>query len=61
SRKDMINRLRIVRKEAKEAKHHLELIEEANPEFKSRMQNLINESDELKRIFSAIIDKLTND
>ncbi len=61
SRKDMINRLRIVRKEAKESKHHLELIETANPEFKNRMQNLINESDELKRIFSAIIDKLTND
>jgi len=59
SRKDMITRLRIVRKEAKETKHHLELIEEANPQLASRMQQLIQEADELKRIFSSIIDKLT--
>jgi four helix bundle protein len=60
SKKDMINRLRITRKEAKESKLHLELIQEANPMFRKRMQNLIQESEELKRIFSSIIDKLVN-
>ncbi len=59
SKKDMIHRMRIVRKEAKETKHHLELIEEANPKFRMRMQALIQEADELKRIFSTIIDKLS--
>ena len=59
SKKDMINRLRITRKEAKETKLHLQLIAEANPLFSPRMQNLIQEADELKRIFSTIIGKLT--
>lgn len=58
SKKDMLNRFRIVRKEAKECKMHLEQIAEANPYLAPRMQNLIQEADELKRIFSAIITKL---
>ncbi len=58
-KKDFIYRLKIARKEAKEIMHWLELIEEANPEFKSRMQNLKQEAKELKNILSAIIDKST--
>lgn len=56
-KKDFIHRLRIARKEAKEIIHWLELIEEANPEFKPRMQELKQEAKELKNILSAIIDK----
>jgi len=57
-KKDFIHRLKIVRKEAKEAKeviHWLELIEEANPELKPRMQDLKQEGKELRNILSSII------
>lgn len=57
--KDFVHRLKIARKEAKEIMHWLELIEEANPEFKLRMQELKQEAKELKNILSAIIDKTT--
>jgi four helix bundle protein len=43
-----LHRLRISRKENKEVIHWLELIEEANPEFKERMQDLKKEAKELK-------------
>jgi len=56
-KKDFIHRLKIARKEAKEIIHWLELIEEANPEFKSRMQGLKKEAGELRNIFSSIINK----
>lgn len=56
-KKDFIHRLKIARREAKETIHWLELIEEANPELKSRMQNIKQEAKELKNILSAIIDK----
>ena len=55
-KKDFLHRLRISRKEAKEIIHWLELIEEANPEFKSRMQEIKQEAKELKNILSTIID-----
>ena len=55
-KKDFLHRLRISRKEAKEIIHWLELIEEANPKFKSRMQELKQEGKELKNILSTIID-----
>jgi len=60
SKRDMLNRLRIARKEAKESKLHLQLIAEANPQFQKRMSGLIKEADELKRILSSIIDKQVN-
>jgi four helix bundle protein len=60
SKKDMIYRLKISRKEAKESKLHLVCIAEANPTFEPRMQDLIQEADELKRILSSIIDKQEN-
>jgi len=55
-KKDFLHRLRISRKEAKEIIHWLELIEEANPEFKLRMKELKQEAKELKNILSTIID-----
>jgi len=55
-RKDFLHRLRISRKEAKEIMHWLDLIEEANPELKSKMQELKQEAKELKNILSTIID-----
>jgi len=53
--KDFLHRVRIARKEAKESIHWLELIEEANPEFKLRMRDLKQEAIELKNILSSII------
>jgi len=55
-KKDFLHRLRISRKEAKEIIHWLELIEEANPELKSRMKEIKQEAKELKNILSTIID-----
>lgn len=56
-RKDFIHKVKISRKEAKETLHWLELIKEANPEFKSRMHLLVNEACELRNILSVIIQK----
>lgn len=58
-KKDFLHRLKISRKETKETIHWLELIEEANPEFRDRMQGLKKESIELRNIFSSIINKLS--
>ena len=44
-------------REAKEALHWLELIQEANPERKAPIAELIREGRELKNILSAIIQK----
>lgn len=54
-KKDFMLRSRIARKEAKETIHWLELIEEANPEFISRMKELKQEAKEIKNILSSII------
>lgn len=43
-KKDFLHRMRIARKETKEVIHWLDLIEEANPEFKQRMQDLKKEA-----------------
>ena len=56
-RKDFTLRVRIARKETKETLYWLELIIEANPEFKTRMENLVKECIELKKILSVIVDK----
>lgn len=50
-------RVKIARKEAKETTFWLELIAEANPVFKKRMSDLVNESLELRKILSAIVAK----
>ena len=57
-KKDFLFRLKIARKEAKETIHWLELIEEANVEFKLRMKDVYQEAVELKNILSAIINKV---
>jgi len=57
-KKDFIHRLRITRKEAKETRYWLELIIEANQEFKHRIAPLLKEAVELIKIFSSIIEKV---
>ena len=49
--------MKISRKECKETLHWLEIIEEANPHLSDRMQNLKQETIELKKILSTIIIK----
>jgi len=57
SKKDFTYRIKIVRKEAKETCYWLELLLEANPEYRADIDRLFNESVELKKIFSAIVNK----
>lgn len=57
SKKDFIHRIRIARKEAKETTYWLELIKEASLEFANEIDLLIKESEELRNILSAILDK----
>ena len=59
SKKDFLHRMKITRKETKETQYWLKVIKEANPEFSTKMVDLLQESLELKKIFSAIIDKST--
>lgn len=54
--KDFTFRLKIARKEAKESKYWLRLLKEANPD-KEEIDDLMNESEELRKILSAIIKK----
>ena len=57
SKKDFVMRLRIVRKEVKESRMWLKLIDTSDKGELKRVQ-LIDESTELLKIFSAIIDKV---
>lgn len=57
SKKDFVMRIKICRKEAKETHYWLELIIEANPEFETKIKDLLAESMELVKIFSAILAK----
>lgn len=58
SKKDFLMRMKISRKEAKESAYFLRLIHETNsPDFEQRGIELRNEAIELKKIFSAIIEK----
>jgi four helix bundle protein len=58
SQKDFVYRIKISRKEAKESMYWLKLINETN-ELSNReiIEKLIQESIELKKIFSTIIEK----
>lgn len=56
--KDLKFRLKISRKEAKESKYWLRLLKALNSDKKDRIEVLINEAEELKKILSAIINKL---
>ena len=57
SKKDFAHRIRITRREAKEALYWLELLETAVPEANGQVKTLIQEASELRKIFSAIADK----
>ncbi|GIQ59140.1 hypothetical protein Flavo103_22760 [Flavobacterium collinsii] len=55
--KDLIFRLKISRKEAKESKYWLRLLHELNPDQRIASDSLLFEIDELRKILSAIITK----
>ena len=58
SKKDFVFRIKICRKEAKESAYWLRLIDETNNQINKQLSNeLIQESIELKKIFSAIVEK----
>lgn len=58
SKKDFLMRVKICRKEAKESAYWLRLINDTNDlDNADEAECLINEAIELKKIFSAIIDK----
>jgi len=57
SKKDFRHRIKITRKEAKETHYWLGLLIEANSEFKEKIDPLLIEAPELKKIFSSIVDK----
>ena len=57
-KKDFLMRIRISRKEAKESAYWLRLIHETNNlENADEAQGLIQEANELKKIFSSILEK----
>lgn len=56
--KDFKFRLRIARKEAKESGYWLRLLKEGNPQHKEA-QELIDEAVALRKILSAILNKVT--
>lgn len=57
TKKNFLFRIRICRKEGKETIYWLNLIIEANPEFKERMSFLLQETTELVKIFASILEK----
>jgi len=57
SKKDFGYRIKISRKEAKETYYWLQLLKEANAEFKGEIDVLLQEALELKSIFSSIAAK----
>ncbi len=58
SKKDFVYRIKISRKEAKESIYWLKLINETNVNSNNlKIESLMQEATELKRIFSAIIEK----
>jgi four helix bundle protein len=58
SKKDFVFRIKICRKEAKESAYWLRLIKTGNDiEDSSKIDSLIQEADELKKIFAAILLK----
>lgn len=58
--KDFIFRMKIVRKEAKESTYWIRLIMEHNVHLVPRIENLLQESIELTKIYSSIIKNKQN-
>lgn len=59
SKKDFCHKIGITLREAKESHYWLQLLNEANPDSGNRIKELIQESLELKKIFSSILAKST--
>lgn len=59
SKRDLVHRLKISRKEAKETQYWLELVIEANPELTHDIAPALQEAFELRKILSAIILKVS--
>lgn len=57
SKKDFCYRIKICRKEAKESSYWLKILKATNLELEADINILIQESEELKKIFSSIIEK----
>jgi len=57
SKKDFTMRVKICRKEAKESKYWLRLIEVGGEDTEKRRQSLISEATELMKIFGSIVEK----
>ena len=57
SKKDFLHWLRIARKECKESTYWLELLRDADQKITHETNDLISESQELRNIFTAILDK----
>jgi len=57
SKKDFTMRVKICRKEAKESRYWLRLIEIRGEDAEKRRQSLINEATELMKIFGSIVEK----
>ena len=57
SKKDFAMRVKICRKEAKESRYWLRLIEVKGEDAEKRRQSLISEATELMKIFGSIVEK----
>jgi four helix bundle protein len=57
SKKDFAARVKICRKECKESRYWLRLIEVKGEDAENRQKLLINEATELMRIFGSIVEK----
>ena len=57
TQKDLRHKIRICLREGKETIYWLELSIEANPEYKDKIQKLIDENRELVKIFGSILIK----
>lgn len=56
SKKDFIYRIKVCRKEAKESIYWLRLLSTDNTNQQTKIESLMREATELKKIFSAIIN-----
>ena len=56
-RKDFVMRIKICRKESKETIYWLRLLETKNNEDEDKRQSLVQEANELMKIFGAIYEK----
>lgn len=59
SKKDFVMRIKICRKEAKESGYWLKLVETNKKEVETRRDSLLDEANQLVKIFNAIVVKST--